>query len=108
MGNLVWEMLELYKVLVHPPKNRLSDSPPEFDLVAYEFYWIDPLKGFELIGILPERRKNPTRITEESVMNWGKMLFGNNGCKKGFFYKKVTITEYTGKFFRVTPANISI
>ncbi len=41
-------------------------------------------------------------------MNWGKMLFGNNGSKKGIFYKKVTITESTGKFFRVTPSNIPI
>ena len=99
MGNLVWKMLELYKVFVYLPKNKLSDSARDFDLLAYEFYWINPLKGFELIGILPERRKNPKRITEESVINWGKMLFG----EKGFFYKVVTITEDTGKFIRVTP-----
>jgi len=41
-------------------------------------------------------------------MNWGKMLLGNNGSKKSIFYKKVTISEYTGKFFRVTPSNIPI
>lgn len=30
---------------------------------AYEFYWLDPIKGDKLLGVLPERRKNPERIT---------------------------------------------
>lgn len=77
-------------------------------MVAYEFYCPDSVKEYKLLGILPERRKDPRRITGASVMNWGKMLLGNNGSKKGIFYKKVTISEYTGKFFRVTPSNIPI
>ncbi len=77
-------------------------------MVAYEFYFLDFANGYELLGILPERRKDPRRITDASVMNWGKMLFGNNESKKFIFCKKVTITEYTGKFFRVTLSNIPI
>jgi hypothetical protein len=77
-------------------------------MVAYEFYCFDSVKGYELLGILPERRKDPRRITDASVMNWGKMLLGDNRSEKGIYYKKVTISEYTGKFFRVTPANIPI
>ncbi len=43
---------------------------------AYEFYLRD--RGEEhLIGILPERRKNPERITQESIMNWGKKILGD-------------------------------
>jgi len=38
-------------------------------MVAYEFYWQDPIEGYQHIGTLPERRKNPARITQESVMN---------------------------------------
>jgi len=45
-------------------------------MVAYEFYWRDSTKGFELIGILPERRKDPKRISQASIMNWGKMILG--------------------------------
>jgi len=74
-------------------------------MIVYEFYWRDSVKENELLGILPERRKDSRRITKTSVMNWGKMLLGNNGSKKSIFYKKVTISEYTGKFFRVTPSN---
>jgi hypothetical protein len=77
-------------------------------MVAYEIYCSDPGKGYELLGILPERRKKPRRITEASVMNWGKMLLVNNGSRKSIFYKKITISEYTGKFIRVTPSSIPI
>ncbi len=77
-------------------------------MVVYEFYCRDSVKEYELLAILPERRKDPRRITDASVMNWGRMLLGNNGSKKSIFYKKVTISEYTGKLFRVTPSNIPI
>jgi hypothetical protein len=30
------------------------------------------------IGILPERRKNPIRITQASVINWGRKVIGYN------------------------------
>jgi hypothetical protein len=42
--------------------------------VAYEFYVNDGIEEFDLFGILPERRKNPLRITYESIMNWGKLI----------------------------------
>jgi hypothetical protein len=71
---------------------------------AYEFYRRDPVKGYELLGILPERRKNPTRITQKSVIKWGRMLLSDNMNGKSIFFKKVTISENTGKFFRVTPS----
>ena len=77
-------------------------------MVAYEFYCSNPVKEYELLGILPERRKDRRRKTDASAMNWGKMLFGNNGSKKGIFYRTVTISEYKGKFIRVTPPNIPI
>jgi len=42
-------------------------------MVLYEFYSRYE-KRDELIGILPERRENPVRITPESIMNWGRIL----------------------------------
>ena len=47
-------------------------------MTGYELYWHDPIKGYQLIGVLPERRRNPERITKESVMNWGIKYFGYN------------------------------
>jgi hypothetical protein len=45
-------------------------------VIAYEFYlraedWEDEDL---LIGVLPERRTNPQRITHQSIMNWAKLL----------------------------------
>ena len=47
-------------------------------MVAYEFYWRDETGKEHFIGILPERRKNPERITQESVLNWGWMVIGHH------------------------------
>ena len=60
-------------------------------MVGYEFYWHDPTKGYQLIGVLPERRRNPKRITKESVLNWGKKYFGNNLTLNEMFFIEVEI-----------------
>ena len=60
-------------------------------MVAYEFYWPDPKGRYRIIGVLPERRKNPMRITKESVMNWGKMLLDNDADSKNIFFRRITI-----------------
>jgi hypothetical protein len=41
-------------------------------VVAYEFYWLDLKGDHEIIGVLPERRNKPERITQESILNWGR------------------------------------
>ncbi len=76
-------------------------------MVAYEFYWRDPIKGYQLIGTLPERRKNPARITQESVMNWGKKFFGNNLDINNLFFIQVTIDKNAGRIFRPNPVFIT-
>ena len=71
-------------------------------MVAYEFYLHDPVKGYELVGILPERRKNPERITQESIMRWGKKFVSKDFNAKDIYFIQVTI-EDTGNTFRSTP-----
>ena len=43
-------------------------------MVAYEFYVYDEIGELDFIGTLPERRNDPLRITQESVMKWGKRI----------------------------------
>ena len=45
-------------------------------MIGYQLYWWRDPKGYEFIGVLPERRKDPQRITNESVLNWGQKYFG--------------------------------
>ena len=63
---------------------------------AYEFYWRDPIKGYRLIGVLPEKRKNPARITRESVINLARELLGDNVDANEIFFVKITKDENTG------------
>ncbi|MGZ3569892.1 MAG: hypothetical protein ACXU9W_14000 [Thermodesulfobacteriota bacterium] len=51
----------------------------EVYMIVYRFYLRDAMKGDIFLGALPERRKNPKRITNESVINWGRKYFGMNG-----------------------------
>jgi hypothetical protein len=71
----------------------LGESSGEQNMMAYEFYWRDKKGRDHLIGILPERRKNPERITQESVMNWGRKVIGYNKDVKKIFCTKVDIDE---------------
>ncbi len=58
------------------------------DMLGYELYLRDPIKGYQLMGILPERRRGPNRITKQSVFNWAKKNFGSNlNLKKMFFFE---------------------
>ena len=60
-------------------------------MMAYEFYWKDNDGKSHFIGSLPERRKNPERVTRESVMNWGKMIVGDRGETQNIFFVAVEI-----------------
>ena len=68
-------------------------------MVAYEFYWLDPKGGYQIIGVLPERRKNSKRITQKSVMSWAEIFFGENLSAKDIYFIQVTIDEFTGGSF---------
>ena len=60
-------------------------------MLVYELYTFNKKKGYELIGVLPERRKNRTRITKESVIRWGRMLLGDDDNSKDIFFKPIAI-----------------
>jgi hypothetical protein len=80
-------------------KNRVGDQI----MVAYEFYWLDSKGGYEILGVLPERRKHSERLTQESITHWGENFFGKNLKSKGIFFIQVTIDDTTGRIFRATP-----
>ena len=60
------------------------------DMIAYEFYVYDEME-FHSIGILPERRKDPLRITQDSVMKWGKMAVGEDVDVKNIYFVQMEI-----------------
>ncbi len=71
------------------------------NMIAYEFYWRDPIKGYQPIGGLPERRKNPERRTQESVINLARRLLGDNKDISNVYFITTTKDENTGKLLRL-------
>ena len=70
-------------------------------MVAYELYVYDKLKGYQLIGILPERRKDPKRITKESVLKWGRMLLGDGADNYNIIFTQITVDDTNGQISEV-------
>jgi hypothetical protein len=62
-------------------------------MIVYKFYLRDAIKGDIFVGVLPERRKNPQRITDESIINWGRKYFGKNAKEKDIFFIKTVLEE---------------
>jgi hypothetical protein len=49
-------------------------------MLTYQFYCLGEDGKDHLIAILPERRRDPERITSRSIMNWAREVIGN-GCQ---------------------------
>jgi hypothetical protein len=77
-------------------------------MVAYEFYWLEETGGYQIIGVLPERRKNPERITQKSILNWGEKIFGKDVDAKDIFFFQVVIDEKNVRVFRPIPFTITL
>ncbi len=54
-----------------------GDSP----MLVYQLYCLNEKGNDDLIGILPERRLNPGRITDRSILRWATEAMGS--CCQG-------------------------
>jgi len=43
-------------------------------MIAFSFYRLEEIDEVHFIGLLPERRKNPERITQESISNFARTI----------------------------------
>jgi len=46
-------------------------------ITAHEFYRRLGNGRDHFVGTLPDRRKDLARISEDSILNWARLLFGN-------------------------------
>jgi hypothetical protein len=76
-------------------------------IIAYEFYLRDTLKGYQLVGILPERRKDPKRKNRDSIRKWGKKLIGESIDSRELFFIQVTIDRETGRIYPRTAFSLA-
>jgi hypothetical protein len=68
---------------------RRGRKREKLNMIAYEFYWRDETGKEHFIGILPERRKNPERITEKSILNWGWKVIGDHSAVNNIYFVQV-------------------
>lgn len=78
-------------------KNQAEDC----SVVVYGFYLNDSEGNENLVGMLPERRKDTKTITKESVLKLGKMVLGDSVDNKNIIIKQVTIDDITHQVFEV-------
>ena len=51
-------------------------------MVAYRFYYLDEKGNRQWVGVLPERRRHPARITDQSILNWWREVAGSIAVQK--------------------------
>ena len=73
-------------------------------MVAYAFYMIEEIEKVHFIGLLPERRENPKRITQESISNFVRTFLGNEADIDNLFFIEVTVDERTGETLQYEPS----
>ncbi len=61
------------------------------NMIAYKFFWRDEIGKEHFVGVLPERRKNPERITEDSILNWAREVMGINSEVSNIYFVQVKI-----------------
>jgi len=72
-------------------------------MIVYKFYLRDPIKGDIFLGALPERRKNPQRITDEFIINWGRKYFGKDSKDEDIFFTKTVLEESEKRYPTLSP-----
>ena len=78
-----------------------SNGEEEFPMKVYEVYELNQTtRDGVMIGILPERRKDHSRTTAESVLNWGRVLLGERAKNTDIFFVEISLHKTkTGNFF---------
>jgi hypothetical protein len=61
------------------------------EMRAYKFYFRHPSEGNKLIAMLPERRRDLQRVTEESVIKWVKQTIGSRADSRNIYYVEIEI-----------------
>ncbi len=62
------------------------------DRYAYQFYAVnDGNEEPDLIAILPERRKDRGRITQESIIKWGQLAAGGYVDPINIYFVKIAL-----------------
>jgi hypothetical protein len=74
---------------------------------GYKFYWYDDVEGYQFVCMMPERRKDLTRITDESIISLVRKVFGENADMGRIVVVPITSDIRSTKFFPDTFPNFN-
>ena len=77
-------------------------------MIAYAFYWLEEIDKVHFVGLLPERRKNPERITQQSISNYARAIIGNEIDVGSLFVLEMALHESTGQILWPEPSIIGL
>jgi len=77
-------------------------------MIAYAFYYLEEIDKVHFIGLLPERRNNPERITQQSISNYGRTILGNEADVDDLFFLEMELDENTGQILWPEPPIIGL
>jgi hypothetical protein len=66
-------------------------------MVVYTIYYFEEEEKIRFIGFLPEKRKNPERITQKSIYNYVRTILGHEANEDKIYYFQLTLDEKIGE-----------
>ena len=71
-------------------------------MTVYKFYSRDESGELYLIGMLPERRSDQERITDESIINWARSLLDDESGVNNISYSTIRLEKSeNGDFYPI-------
>jgi hypothetical protein len=77
-------------------------------MIAYPFYWLEEIDKVHFVGLLPERRNTPERITQQSISNYVRTILGNEVDVGSLFFLEMTLDENIGQILWPEPSVIGL
>ncbi len=65
--------------------------------MVYTIYYFEEAEKIRFIGFLLEKRKNPERITQESIYNYVRTILGHEANEGKIYYFQLTLDERIGE-----------
>jgi len=73
-------------------------------MIAYAIYAFEEIEKVHFIGLLPERRKNLERITQESISVFVRTFLGNEGDIDNLFFIEIALDQRTDEIILPEPS----
>jgi hypothetical protein len=69
-------------------------------MVAYAFYLFEGIEKIHFVVLLPEKRKNPKRITQESIFDYMRTILGKERDVDTLFFIEIELDEKIDRILR--------